>query len=104
MISWYIDSTRTDDKYLAKVKQTVEPCMDYFCDRLYEIEDFDLNDINKLFKEIIEELPILNFVLNPITNEIYFQYSSSLNANTKIRFHDATKGIRRELILNKILG
>jgi len=100
MISWYIDSTRTDDKYINKVKQTVEPCMDYFCDRLCQIENFDLNDINRLFREILEELPILNFRIDPNTNDFYFQY----NSNTQIRFHDAKKGIRRELILNKILG
>lgn len=104
MISWYIDSSQTDDKYIDMVKKTVEPCMNYFCDRLCQIENFDPDDLNRLFREILEELPILNFRVDAITNEIYFQYSSSLNANTKIRFNDATKGIRRELILNKILG
>ena len=100
MISWYIDSSQTDDKYIDMVKKTVEPCMNYFCDRLCQIENFDPDDLNRLFREILEELPILNFRVDPNTNDFYFQY----NRYTQIRFNDAKKGIRRELILNKILG
>lgn len=99
MISWYISSIRTDDKYINKVKQTIEPCMDYFCDRLSEIDDYDINDLNSLFKGILEELPVLSFRIDYDKNEFYFKY----NKETDIKFNDPYKGIKRELILNKIL-
>lgn len=100
MISWYISSKRTDDRYIDKVKLTVEPCMNYFCDRLSEVDDYDINDLNSLFREILEELPILNFQIDTNTNEFYFRY----NKETDIKFNDPYKGIKRELILNKILN
>ena len=101
MISWYIDSTRSDNKYINKVKETVEPYMDYFCDKLYEVDEFDINQINNLFIEILEELPILTFKVDYYNkDEFFFRY----NSYTTIRFNDTVKGIKRELILNKILG
>jgi hypothetical protein len=100
MISWYIDSSNTDEVYLKRVKNTVEPCMDFFCDRLSQIEDYDLNDIKNMFKDIIEELPILTFVYDKQTDIFYFRY----NKNTLIKFDDPLKSIKREIILNKILS
>ena len=101
MISWYISSSKTDNKYINKVKETVEPYMNYFCDKLYEVDEFDTTQINNLFINILEELPILTFKVDYNNkDEFFFQY----NSYTTIRFNDATKGIKRELILNKILG
>ncbi len=105
MLSWYIDSSRNDKNYLDIVKRTVEPCMDYLCDRLSEIEDYDLNDLNRFFKEIVDELPILTFYINKdiydnIEDGFHFRY----NNFTTIKFNDGVKGVRREIILNKILG
>jgi len=75
--------------------------MDYFCDKLYEVAEFDINQINNLFINILEELPILTFKVDYYNKDkFYFQY----NSYTTIRFNDAMKGIKRELILNKILG
>jgi len=100
MISWYIDSSVTDEAYLRRVKNTVEPCMDYFCDRLSQIEDYDLNDIKNIFREIIEELPILEFIYNKNNDDFFLRY----NSKTLIRFDDPLKSIKREIILNKILS
>lgn len=100
MISWYITSSRTDDIYLKRVKDIVEPYMDYFCDRLSQIEDYDLYDISKIFKEIIEELPILNFEYDKVNGSFFIRY----NSYTLIRFNDSLKSIKREIILNKIFS
>ena len=94
MIDWYIDSLRTDEKYLKKVKETVTPCMNYFCEKLSEIEVYDID----LFRKIIEELPILNLQMN--NDEFYFSY----NSYTNIKFKDSMKSIKREIILNNIFG
>lgn len=99
MISWYIDSSVTDESYLKRVKDTVEPCMDYFCDRLSSIETYDLSDIKNIFRDIIEELPILVFVHIPHNDDFFFRY----NSKTLIRFNDPLKSIKRKIILNEIL-
>lgn len=100
MISWYIDSLNTDESYLKRVKDTVDPFMYYFCDRLSQIEDYDLNDIKNIFKEIIEELPILEFIYIEHNDDFFLRY----NSKTLIRFNDPLKSIKREIILNKILS
>lgn len=74
--------------------------MDYFCDRLSQIEDYDLNDIKNIFREIIEELPILEFIYNKNNDDFFLRY----NSKTLIRFDDPLKSIKREIILNKILS
>jgi hypothetical protein len=33
--------------------------MDYFCKRLSELTDWKLEDANKLFSEIVDEMPIM---------------------------------------------
>ena len=60
MIDWYVEildgspeNFKSDD-YLSKVITTAKPCMDYFCKRLTEVEDFTLEDMMKIFSEIIE--------------------------------------------------
>src|ERR1035437_7100981 len=97
MVSWYIESSRTYEKYLKQVNVVVAPCMDFFCNRLCEIELYDMNDIKRIFKEIIEELPILN--LTKVGDEFIIIY----NSYTSIRFNNGITGIRREIVLNNIL-
>jgi hypothetical protein len=59
MLNWYIDSSKTEKKYLEVVQRNVQPCMDYFCNRLSEMEYYSDVDILTVFKEIVEELPFL---------------------------------------------
>ena len=104
MLSWYIDSVRTESKYIEVVNRNVQPCMDYFCMRLLEMEVYDNDEILKVFKEIIEELPFLtlqtkkNCYTHP--DDFWIKY----NSYTQIRFDDGLKSIRRELVLSKILA
>ena len=103
MISWYIDTNpvyggRPSEIYLNRVKETVEPCMNYLCDRLSEVEDYDINDLEILYREIVEELPILSFINDG--DEFYFRY----NSYTIIRFRDPLKSIKRDILINRLLA
>jgi hypothetical protein len=68
MIDWYVEISDSSpesfksDLFLSKVIDTASPCMDYFCNRLTEMKDWKLEDANNIFKEIIEELPILSYM------------------------------------------
>jgi len=104
MIDWYIeisesapDNFRSDD-YLNSVIKTAKPCMDYFCKRLMEIEEFTLEDMGKIFSEIIEELPIMR--ANIYNNEFVIKY----NRWVDIKLTDTTKQIYRNIKLEKIFN
>jgi hypothetical protein len=102
MIDWYVeilenapDSFRSDD-YLAKVIETASPCMNYFCRRLIEIKEFTLEDMEKIFSEIIEELPIMRASI--YGDEFVIKY----NRWVSIKLTDTTKQIYRNIKLEKI--
>ena len=104
MISWYIDSSRTDKAYLNQVNKIAGPCMDYFCKRLYEVDQFEINDIKRIFEEIIEELPILNIVYNGDKEKLEpDKIAIDYNGYTIIRFNDNLRGVVRDIKLRKIL-
>jgi hypothetical protein len=63
----------------------------------------NLDNVSKLFTDIINEIPILTVLSNKDINgevDIYFRY----NSYTLIKFNDPLKSIKREIILNKILN
>jgi hypothetical protein len=104
MIDWYIeiadfapDGFRNDD-YISKVIDTASPFMDYFCKRLSEIEDWKLEDALVIFKDIIEEMPIMSCDCHG-DDEFYINY----NRYTFIKLTDTTKQIYREIKLEKLL-
>jgi hypothetical protein len=102
MIDWYVEISESapdgfrDDDYLAKVIETASPCMNYFCKRLTEKEDFTLEDIESIFSEIIEELPIMR--ANIYGGEFVIKY----NRWVDIKLTDTTKQIYRDIKLEKI--
>ena len=102
MIDWYIEISDDapqafkDDKYLSNVINTASPCMTYFCQRLSEIEDYKLEDMVNIFKEIIEELPIMR--ANIYGGEFVIKY----NRWVDIKLTDTTKQIYRDIKLEKI--
>ena len=79
MIDWYVEISEASpegfkgDKYLGSVIDTASPCMNYFCDRLTEMKDWKLEDANNIFKEIIEELPIMTAKI--YNNEFIINYN-----------------------------
>jgi hypothetical protein len=70
--------------------------MNYFCKRLSEIDDFTLEDMETIFSEIIEELPILT--TNIYGDEFVIKY----NRWVDIKLTDTTKQIYRDIKLEKI--
>jgi CRISPR/Cas system-associated protein Csx1 len=80
MIDWYVEISEgapegfKGDKYLGNVIDTASPCMDYFCNRLTEMKDWKLEDANTIFKEIIEELPIMTARI--YNNEFIIRYNN----------------------------
>lgn len=104
MIDWYVEISESapegfkDDKYLSNVINTASPCMNYFCQRLTQKEDFTLEDIEKIFSEIIEELPIMR--ANIYGDEFVIKY----NRWVDIKLTDTTKQIYRDIKLEKIFN
>lgn len=103
MIDWYVELSDGapeqfgKDDYLANVIDTATPFMKHFCKRLTEIEDWKLEDANKIFEEIIEEMPIMTACI--YKEEFFIRY----NKCTYIRLTDTTKQIYRNIKLEKLL-
>ena len=104
MIDWYVEISESapdgfkGDKYLAEVIKTASPCMNYLCNRLMEMEDFTLESMEKIFSEIIEELPIMRG--NRYGDEFVIKY----NRWVDIKLTDTTKQIYRDIKLEKIFN
>ena len=107
MVSWYIKSKGFKSKqYLKKVEETVEPFMEYFIARISDIEEYNIDKIEELYKEIFDELPVMRLRTNKDYNyspqskevEIWLEY----NKDTDIIFIDPKKSIRREIQLNNL--
>jgi hypothetical protein len=109
MVGWYIKCKGfKSQQYLKKVEETVEPFMEYFIGRISDIEEYDIEKIEELYKDIFDELPVMRLRTNkdykysPQSKEIeiWLEY----NKETDIIFVDPKKSIRREIILNNILN
>jgi hypothetical protein len=104
MIDWYVEISDSSpesfksDLFLSKVIDTASPCMDYFCNRLTEMKDWKLEDANNIFKEIIEELPILKSRV--YNNEFIIDY----NRYVVIRLTETPTQIYRESKIRQLLS
>jgi hypothetical protein len=104
MINWYVQISEyapigfNSDIYLASVIDTATPFMEYFCKRLSELDSWSIDDAQKIFKDIIDEMPIMSSTI--IDNEFIIKY----NRYTSIRLTDTTKQIYRDIKLEKILA
>lgn len=104
MVDWYVEVSEwapeafKGDKYLNTVIDTATPFMNHFCKRLSEINDWKLEDANMIFKEIVEEMPIMQA---HIWND---DFKIRYNKWTFIKLTDTLKQIYRESKLNKILA
>ena len=103
MIDWYVEILDSapdgfkGDKYVGNVIDTASPCMDYFCKRLTEMKDWKLEDANNIFKEIIEELPIMT--ARVYNNDIIINY----NKWVTIKLTETATQIYRESKIRQIL-
>jgi hypothetical protein len=103
MINWYVQISESapqgfnSDNYLGDVIDTATPFMDYFCRRLSEIENWMMEDAETIFKDIIDEMPIMSSMIS--NTEFIIKY----NRWVSIRLTDTTKQIYRDIKLEKIL-
>jgi hypothetical protein len=103
MINWYVQISEgapqgfNSDSYIGNVIDTATPFMDYFCKRLSEIENWMIHDAESIFKDIIDEMPIMSSMIS--NNEFIIKY----NRWVTIRLTDTTKQIYRDIKLEKIL-
>ena len=104
MIDWYVEVSRyapdnlNSDNYLKSVIETATPFMNYFCDRLSEMEEWKIGDAERVFGEIIEEMPIMNYQIKG--EEFTIKYNRFID----IKLTDTTRQIYREIKLGKILA
>lgn len=104
MITWYVEISEwapdnyRNDKYLKTVIDTATPFMNHFCKRLSEIDEWKLEDANKIFKELVDELPIMQALV--MNDDFKIRY----NKWVFIKLTDTVKQIYRESKLNKILA
>ncbi len=103
MIDWYVEILDSapdgfkGDKYVGNVIDTASPYMDYFCKRLTEMKDWKLEDANNIFKEIIEELPIMT--ARVYNNDFIINY----NKWVTIKLTETATQIYRESKIRQIL-
>lgn len=104
MVDWYVeisefapDNFRKDD-YLSKIIETASPFMEHFCKRLTELKDWKLEDANKLFQEIVEEMPIMQA---DIWNN---QFSIRYNKYVYIKLTETPTQIYRDSKINQLLA
>lgn len=103
MINWYVEisecapDTFKNDKYLKTIIDTATPFMNHFCKRLGQINNWKLEDANRIFKEIVEELPIMQAHI--LKDEFGIRY----NKWVYIKLTDTVKQIYRESKLKELL-
>jgi hypothetical protein len=105
MIDWYVeiseyylnDKFKSDD-YLKGVIETSTPFMNYFCKRLSELEEWSVDDANRIFSSIIDEMPIMNARL--YGGEFLIEYNKFVN----IKLTETPKQIYRDIKLEKLLS
>lgn len=103
MINWYVEildnapSRFNSDTYLKNVIDTATPFMNYFCIRLYEIDNWSIENAKKIFEDIIDEMPIMSLMIN--NGEFIIIYNRFVN----IKLSDTYKQIYRDIKLEKIL-
>jgi hypothetical protein len=103
MINWYVQISDlaphgvNSDGYLGTVIDNATPFMEYFCKRLSEVNNWSIDDAQNVFKDIIDEMPIMSSTV--LNNEFIIKY----NRWTSIKLTDTTKQIYRDIKLEKIL-
>lgn len=104
MIDWYVEINKNasdfykSDKYISKVIDTATPFMNHFCKRLGEIDNWNIEEAEDRFSELISELPVMS---SHIYNE---EFIIKYNKWVYIKLTDTVKQIYRESKLNKILA
>ena len=106
-LNWHLDVAEYVDtpKYRENVNTIVGPIMDWLCERIEENDLTTFEKVEDLFKEIMDELPIMRLMRRSDYNEHYVgtDFFIRYNKNTDIIFEDSANCIRRELIIDNLL-
>jgi hypothetical protein len=106
-LRWHLEvSTHVDTpKYRKTVEDLVGPIMDWLCERMAENDLTTFEKVEDLFKQIMDELPIMRLLRRSDYNEHYVgpDFFIKYNKNTDIIFEDNAACIRRELIIDNLL-
>ncbi len=103
IIDWYITINETapaslkSDKSLQNIIDTTTPVMEYFCKRLTCIKNWSVKDAERVFIEIVDEMPVMNGKI--VDNEFIIVYSRYVS----IRLIDNTTQIYRDVKLDSII-
>lgn len=106
IVNWYVEVNGPylkNNNYLKSVIETAKPFMRYFCERLSLINDWKVEDAQRIFGDIIDEMPIMNYRVSSDTITGEKEFIIMYNKHTDIKLTDTTKQIYREIKLEKIL-
>lgn len=110
MIDWYVEISQSaperfkNDDFLKGVIETATPFMNYFCERLSEIDDWKIEDAERVFGEIIDEMPIMSYRISGELLSGDKEFIINYNRYIDIKLTDTTRQIYREIKLGKILA
>ena len=106
-LRWHLEFSPHVDtpKYRKTVEDLVGPIMDWLCERVIENDLTTFEKVEDLFKQIMDELPIMRLLRRSDYNEHYVgpDFFIKYNKNTDIIFEDNAACIRRELIIDNLL-
>lgn len=103
MIEWYFDispnspDTFHQESFIEKIINIALPFMNYFCNRLEEYENWTAEDANKVFIDVVEEMPVMTGFIRD--GEFVIRY----NRYIEIYLIGNTKQIYRDIKINRFL-
>lgn len=92
-------------KYRENVTTIAGPVIDWLCQRIEENDLTSFEDIEGLFKQIVDELPVMRLVRRSDFNQHYEgpDFLIKYNKYTDIIFEDSTACLRREILIDNLL-
>lgn len=103
-MNWIISDNKSygislNQKQIDKIYSVTKPCMEYISNRLFEIENWTMDDAKRILSEIVDEMPIMSYRISPSEGQVIIHY----NRYADIILTDPFIQIYREQKLNKIL-
>lgn len=106
-MKWNISIHESVDtpKYRKNVEGIVGPVMDWLCERIVEEDLTKFDKAEDLFKQIMDEIPVMKFRRRSDYNQHYDgpDFFVVYNRYVDIYFEDSAACIRREAVIEKLL-
>lgn len=104
---WKLDVAQSVDtpKYRENAMRIAGPLMDWLCQRIEENDLTEFEDIEGLFKHIVDELPVMRLKRRSDYNQHYEgpDFFIVYNKYTDIVFQDSAACLRREILIDNLL-